>query len=193
MLRYTLVQPGQAPDPYYLPLLDFVWGVFVCQLWLFFLFVFFFGTWFEVFCRPLEWWDAVRRSDWPGLCLFCRYQPSCVGSQQNWFGFFFCFINCLILPPPPNRVDSCLGISFLKYCIFTIRCCRINWPGFYCCFQPVYVVNIVALGFFVSYIFQFYSPPLPGTLESLWPLWSLPHPASYQVQRVEAVHRRVLC
>ena len=29
------------------------------------------------------------RSDWPGLFLFCCYQPSCVVSQQSWFGFFF--------------------------------------------------------------------------------------------------------
>ena len=35
--------------------------------------------------------DGMRccRSDWPGLCLFCCEQPSCLDSQQNWFGFFF--------------------------------------------------------------------------------------------------------
>ena len=28
------------------------------------------------------------RSDWPGLCLFCCYQPLCVVSQQSRFGLF---------------------------------------------------------------------------------------------------------
>ena len=41
------------------------------------------------------------RSDWPGPCLFCCYQPSCVISQQSWIGLF-CFINFPILPPPPR-------------------------------------------------------------------------------------------
>ena len=32
------------------------------------------------------------RSDWPGLFLICYYQPSCVISQQSWFGLLcFCF------------------------------------------------------------------------------------------------------
>ena len=39
--------------------------------------------------RTLEWccW-----SDWPGLCLFSCYQPSCVVSQQSWFWAFFIII-----------------------------------------------------------------------------------------------------
>ena len=47
------------------------------------------------------WSDGMRccRSDWPGLFLFCCCQPSCVVSQQSWFGLFFCFINFPILPP----------------------------------------------------------------------------------------------
>ena len=36
----------------------------------------------------LDGWDAVRRNDWPGLCLFCCYQPSCVVNRQGWFWAF---------------------------------------------------------------------------------------------------------
>ena len=41
--------------------------------------------------------DGMRycRSDWPGLCLFCCYQPLCVVLG------FFCFIISFVLPPPP--------------------------------------------------------------------------------------------
>ena len=41
----------------------------------------------------VRWSDGMRRcrSDWPGLCLFCCYQPLWVVSQQSWFGFFFFF------------------------------------------------------------------------------------------------------
>ena len=33
----------------------------------------------------LPWSDGMRccKSDWPGLCLFCCYQTSCVFSQQS--------------------------------------------------------------------------------------------------------------
>ena len=41
------------------------------------------------------------RSDWPGRCLFCCYQPLCVVRQQSLFSAIYCFINCPILPPPP--------------------------------------------------------------------------------------------
>ena len=38
-----------------------------------------------------RWNNGMRcyRSDRPGLCLFCCYQPSCVVSQRSWFGFIF--------------------------------------------------------------------------------------------------------
>ena len=50
------------------------------------------------------------RSDWPGLCLFYCYQPSCAVSQQSWFELLFCFINFQILPPPPPQsVSECRG------------------------------------------------------------------------------------
>ena len=51
----------------------------------------------------LPYSDGMRccGSDWPGLCLFCCYQPLCVGSQQSWFGF--CFINFPILLPSCPR------------------------------------------------------------------------------------------
>ena len=47
----------------------------------------------------LRWSDGMRccRSDWPGLFLFCCYQPLCVVSSQSWFGFCFCFF----YSPPP--------------------------------------------------------------------------------------------
>ena len=50
--------------------------------------------------------DGMRccRSDWPGLCFFCCYQPLCVVSQQSWFwGVFFFFINFPILLPGSSR------------------------------------------------------------------------------------------
>ena len=47
------------------------------------------------------------RSDWPGLCLFC-YQPSCVVSQQSWFGLFL-FHKLSNSPPPPSRSTSYWG------------------------------------------------------------------------------------
>mgnify|MGYP003571763443 CR=1 FL=1 len=64
----------------------------------------------------VRWSDGMRccRSDWPGLCLFCCYQPSCVVSQQilGYFGFSlslslspltpFIFHPCLI-PPGSGR------------------------------------------------------------------------------------------
>ena len=36
------------------------------------------------------------------LCLFYCYPPSCVVSQQSWFGLFF-FINFLRFTPPPPQ------------------------------------------------------------------------------------------
>ena len=41
------------------------------------------------------------RSYWPGLCLFCCCQPSCVVSQQSGFGLFFFLKIFLFFPPPP--------------------------------------------------------------------------------------------
>ena len=39
----------------------------------------------SLFTPPPHWSDGMRccRSDWPGLCLFCCYQPLCVISQQS--------------------------------------------------------------------------------------------------------------
>ena len=48
-----------------------------------------------------EWWDAVL-AEATGLGLFCCYQPSCVVSQQSWFGLFFCFN----FTPPPRSQDT---------------------------------------------------------------------------------------
>ena len=39
------------------------------------------------------------RSDWPGLCLFCCYQP--LSANRDDLGFFLFFIKFPILPPPP--------------------------------------------------------------------------------------------
>ena len=54
--------------------------------------------------------DGMRccRSDWPGLCLFCCYQPSCV------VFVFFCFINFPILPPPPRRTRKWRSQSWMS-------------------------------------------------------------------------------
>ena len=43
-------------------------------------------------------WDAVLQKRLAWALLFCN-QPSCVVSQQSWFGLV-CFINFPILPPP---------------------------------------------------------------------------------------------
>ena len=43
------------------------------------------------------------RSDWPGLYLFCCYQPECVVSQQSCF-WACCFISFSILLPPPPEI-----------------------------------------------------------------------------------------
>ena len=48
---------------------------------------------------------------WPGLSLFCCYQPSCVISKQSWFGLF-CFINFPIFTPCPSR-GKWLFVRFL--------------------------------------------------------------------------------
>ena len=36
-------------------------------------------------------WMWCCRSGWPGLCLFCCYQPSCAASHRVDFGLFFLF------------------------------------------------------------------------------------------------------
>ena len=63
----------------------------------------------------VHWSDGMRccRSDWPGLCLFCCYQPLCVIIQQSWFGFFFCFINFLILLPPGGLCSATAGYNLV--------------------------------------------------------------------------------
>ena len=63
----------------------------------------------------VRWSDGMRccRSDWPGLCLFCCYQPSCVNSQQSWFVLFFCFINFpILLSIPTPRFNLFLFFYF---------------------------------------------------------------------------------
>ena len=46
-------------------------------------------------------------------------------------------------------------------------CCRSDWPGLCLfCYQPSCVNHQLILGFFVSYIFQFY-PPLPQYIKIL--------------------------
>ena len=54
--------------------------------------------------------DGMRccRNDWPGLRLFCCYQP-CV-SQQSQFGFF-CFMYSNSTPPPPLTPQCHLDIT----------------------------------------------------------------------------------
>ena len=40
--------------------------------------------------------------DWPGLCLFCCYQPLCVVSQHS----SFCFIKFPSFTPPPPEPEA---------------------------------------------------------------------------------------
>ena len=54
---------------------------------------------FLFYSPPPTWCGA---SDWPGLCLFCCSQPSCVVRQQSLFWAFF-FINFPNLTPPPQQ------------------------------------------------------------------------------------------
>ena len=66
------------------------------------------------------------RSDWPGLCLFCCYQPLCVVSQQSWFGFFY-FINFpILLPSTPTPNISDLKLSPPPPAIDTERLTRVS-------------------------------------------------------------------
>ena len=84
-------------------------------------------------------------SDWPGLCLFCCYQPVCCQPTELILGFFFCFILFPILLPqeaqqqiiphdvesvqqfshedPPSQVCSLylfhlLSVHFVKWLLF---------------------------------------------------------------------------
>ena len=55
---------------------------------------------------PVRWSNGMRcrRSDWPGLFLFCCYQPLCVVSQQSRFGLFlFHKFSNFTSPPPQAR------------------------------------------------------------------------------------------
>ena len=59
---------------------------------------------YQICLTPLP--DGMRccKSDWPGLCLFCCFQPSCAWAFflfhkcPSFYLFFFCFI---ITAPPP--------------------------------------------------------------------------------------------
>ena len=61
------------------------------------------------FCQGLssQWLDAAR-NDWPGLCLFCCYQPSCVVSQHScvWAVFDHKFSIHLL----PSQVFGAIGV-----------------------------------------------------------------------------------
>ena len=50
----------------------------------------------------LEWWVRCCKSDWPGLCMFCCYQPFCIVSQQSLFGLFLFHKFSNFTPPPPG-------------------------------------------------------------------------------------------
>ena len=72
-------------------------------------------------CR--SWSDGMLccRSDWPGLCLFCCFQPSrMLSAHRVDFGLFFCFIQFFppphlwIWPPPPSNVALTLRSHSLK-------------------------------------------------------------------------------
>ena len=62
---------------------------------LFFILLYFLSYNFP-FYSTLEWWSAAE--DWPGLCLFCCYQPSCVVNQQSWYWSFLFHKLSILLP-----------------------------------------------------------------------------------------------
>ena len=55
------------------------------------------------------------RSDWPGLYLFCCYQPLCVVSQQSWFGLFVSYSSQFT---PPLPISSHNYILVFPFCFF---------------------------------------------------------------------------
>ena len=67
------------------------------------------------------------RSDWPGLCLFCCYQPSCVVSQQSWFWAFLFHKYSNFTPLPHPQVSSFRSTSWNR----SISCWSLqNWTLF---------------------------------------------------------------
>ena len=82
-------------------------------------------------------------SDWPGLCFFCYFQPSCVPSQQ-----IFLFHQLYWPPPPLPWLKSTFTVNSTFTPKFFVLSCELS-------------ANRVDLGFFVSKIVQFYFPPPP--------------------------------
>ena len=97
---------------------------------------------------PQLWFYQVRRSDgiqccrsnWPGLCLLCSYQPLCVFSQKSWFGLFFFhkFSNFTSPPPSPLAIQQLHDDSMRKWRHSSPLCCAIwfsagDWLSWHLC------------------------------------------------------------
>ena len=79
-------------------------------------------------------------SDWPRLCLFCCYQPSCAVIQQSWL-WAFLFHNFFNFTPPSPEL----------------------WGGGVFCFQPLCLINYLAhkvdSGVFLAFPWYFFNFP----------------------------------
>ena len=119
------------------------------------------------------------RSDWPGLCLFCCYQPLCVVSQQRWFGLFFCFINFpiistftpiffieisfVLLPPPPLEWWDAVLQKRLAWALFVVFLLTESILGFFVSLVSLCQPTELIWVFFCFVIFPILLPPPPSS------------------------------
>ena len=173
-------------------------SIFVTTLEISFVFLPTFVCFIKKIYYHVHWSDGMRccRSDWPGLCLFCCYQPLCVVSQQRWFGLFFCFINFpiistftpiffieisfVLLPPPPLEWWDAVLQKRLAWALFvlllsTLVCCQpkeLIWAFFFFCFLNYLIllpqISIFTPIFFIE-IFFVLPPPVdpPGFIDNV--------------------------
>ena len=98
------------------------------------------------------------RSDWPGLCLFCCSRPTCIVSQQSWFGAFL-FPKFYFDPPPPRWTEMTLSFHgwWLSWTLLYRICnsltphrssASLKWGGFlwvYCDSHFYFPISICTL------------------------------------------------
>ena len=125
--------------------------------------------------------DRMRcfKSDWPGLCLFCCYQPSCVVSHQSWF---WAFINFFRFTPPPANPTVCpCGCSSQWFATYLLRSRRGwrstqdqlahgDWPNPWGVCIPCFYFSKSIFWFYYWYSFDFYfssqHQASPGNLQA---------------------------